>query len=184
MLSRTCAKLVSETIETFGKMAFVSGPRQVGKTTLAEEYKKRYTQSLYINWDNASHRKRLLKDPYFFERIDRDPKLPFLLIFDEIHKYARWKNYLKGAYDTYRNEFRFLITGSGRLDLFKKGGESLLEADTSTSHFFHFRWVSWLEIGKAGLNFNSQPRSLRATRKKIAILTKTCWHTAVFQSLS
>ena len=126
MLKRTCLRLLSETIEAFGKMAFVSGPRQVGKTTLAEEYRKQYSQGFYLNWDNLSHRKLLLKDPYFFERENRDPELPFLLVFDEIHKYARWKNYLKGVYDTYRDEFRVLVTGSGRLDLFKKRGESLL----------------------------------------------------------
>ena len=126
MLSRTCARLVKETIEQFHKMAFVSGPRQVGKTTLALEYQKQYKQAFYVNWDNLSHRKLVLKDPYFFEKQDRDSKIPFLLVFDEIHKYSRWENYLKGAYDSYRDEFRFLVTGSGRLDLFRKGGESLL----------------------------------------------------------
>ena len=49
-----------------------------------------------------------------------------MIVFDEIHKYARWKNYLKGAYDQYKDDFRFLVTGSGRLELFKKGGDSLL----------------------------------------------------------
>jgi predicted AAA+ superfamily ATPase len=109
-----------------GKMAFVSGPRQVGKTTLARAFQKRFAQSAYFNWDVITDQKRLLKDPYFFEREDRDPGKPFLVVFDEIHKYARWKNYLKGAYDAHRRDFRFLVTGSGRLDLFKKGGDSLL----------------------------------------------------------
>lgn len=114
------------TIAGHGKMAFLSGPRQVGKTTLARDFQKRFSQSLYFNWDIITDQKRLLKDPYFFERENRDPRKPFLVVLDEIHKYARWKNYLKGAYDGYHREFRFLVTGSGRLDLFKKGGDSLL----------------------------------------------------------
>jgi len=115
-----------ETITGHAKMAFLSGPRQVGKTTLAQEFRKTFSQSLYFNWDIITDQKRLLKNPYFFEEENRDPGKPFLVVFDEIHKYARWKNYLKGAYDGYHKEFRFLVTGSGRLDLFKKGGDSLL----------------------------------------------------------
>jgi hypothetical protein len=107
-------------------MAFVSGPRQVGKTTLAKHYQEQFGQSLYVNWDSIPHRKNLLSDPHFFQKENRDADKPFLVVFDEIHKYARWKNYLKGVYDEWNTEFRFLITGSGRLELFKKGGDSLL----------------------------------------------------------
>ena len=109
-----------------GKMAFLSGPRQVGKTTLARQLQKTFPQSLYFNWDIIPDQKRLLKNPYFFEGVDREASKPFLVVLDEIHKYARWKNYLKGAYDGYQRDFRFLVTGSGRLDLFKKGGDSLM----------------------------------------------------------
>ncbi len=109
-----------------GKMAFMSGPRQVGKTTLARQLQKTFCQSLYFNWDIITDQKRLLKNPYFFEEADRQTRKPFLVVLDEIHKYARWKNYLKGAYDGHQNDFRFLVTGSGRLDLFKKGGDSLM----------------------------------------------------------
>lgn len=109
-----------------GKMAFLSGPRQVGKTTLARAFQKEFAQSLYFNWDVITDQKRLLRNPYFFAEADRDPGEPFLVVLDEIHKYARWKNYLKGAYDAHHRDFRFLVTGSGRLDLFKKGGDSLL----------------------------------------------------------
>ena len=106
-------------------MAFVSGPRQVGKTTLAQRYQREFSQSLYLNWDILAHQKQILTDPAFLEKENREPGQPFLVVFDEIHKYARWKNYLKGMYDQHRDEFRFLVTGSGRLDLFKKGGDSL-----------------------------------------------------------
>ena len=126
MFERTSIVLIKEVVEDFNKMAFVSGPRQVGKTTLAKHYQEQFEQSLYLNWDSISHQKQILSDPLFFEKENRDPKKPFLLVFDEIHKYARWKNYLKGTYDQYKDEFKFLVTGSGRLELFKKGGDSLL----------------------------------------------------------
>lgn len=126
MIDRTAIALVKEIIQDFNKMAFLSGPRQVGKTTLAKRYQEQFEQSLYLNWDNLSHQKKILTDPSFFEKENRDPREPFLVVFDEIHKYARWKNYLKGSYDQFKDEFRFLVTGSGRLELFKKGGDSLL----------------------------------------------------------
>jgi predicted AAA+ superfamily ATPase len=126
MIERTSTPIIGEIIETLNKMAFVSGPRQVGKTTLAKKYQEHFGQSVYVNWDSIPHRKKLLADPLFFQKENRDPEKPFLVVFDEIHKYVRWKNYLKGIYDESKDEFRFLITGSGRLELFKKGGDSLL----------------------------------------------------------
>jgi len=126
MIERTSIELIREIIEKDNKMAFMSGPRQVGKTTLAKHYKELFGKGLYLNWDNIGHQKKILTDPLFFEKENRDPGKPFLLIFDEIHKYSRWKNYLKGVYDDYKEEFRILVTGSGRLELFKKRGDSLL----------------------------------------------------------
>ncbi len=126
MIERTAINIIREIIEEYHKMAFVSGPRQVGKTTLAKQYQGQFGQGRYLNWDTPPHQKKILTDPLFFEKENRDPQKPFLVVLDEIHKYARWKNYLKGIYDQGRDEFRFLITGSGRLELFKKGGDSLL----------------------------------------------------------
>lgn len=126
MFKRTAIEIVREIIEQDKKMAFVSGPRQVGKTTLARQYQTQFGQGLYLNWDIPTHQKRILTDPLFFEKENRDPGKPFLVVLDEIHKYARWKNFLKGSYDQGQEDFRFLITGSGRLELFKKGGDSLL----------------------------------------------------------
>ncbi len=123
-----CALLpaVKKVLFDYGKMAFISGPRQVGKTTLARRLIEAEGQGLYFNWDSVPDQSRLVRDPFFFEKADRAPNRPFLLAFDELHKYGRWKNYLKGAYDTHGDEFRFLVTGSGRLDIFKKGGDSLV----------------------------------------------------------
>jgi len=96
------------------KMVFVAGPRQVGKTTLALGLPG--ARAGYLNWDAAEHRERILRG-----------ELPpsGLWVFDEIHKYHRWRNYLKGLYDTRRRNQRILVTGSGRLDLYRFGGDSL-----------------------------------------------------------
>ena len=96
------------------KMAFVAGPRQVGKTTLALALPR--ARDAYLNWDVSAHRERILRG-----------ELPAgaLWIFDEIHKYRRWRNYLKGLYDGRPRGQRILVTGSGRLDLYRFGGDSL-----------------------------------------------------------
>jgi len=96
------------------KMAFVAGPRQVGKTTLALGLPG--AREAYLNWDVAAHRDRIL-------RAELPPGR--LWIFDEIHKYRRWRNYLKGLYDGRPRGQRILVTGSGRLDLYRFGGDSL-----------------------------------------------------------
>ncbi len=106
-------------------MVFLSGPRQSGKTTLAKQIAEKLSNHIYINWDIITDRKRLLQDPYFFEQIDRKDRSIPLVIFDEIHKYHLWKNYLKGVYDKFYSEYKFLVLGSGRLDMFQKGGDSL-----------------------------------------------------------
>jgi len=106
-------------------MVFLAGPRQAGKTTLAHLISGAFTNHLYFNWDIAEHRTRLLEDPVFFEAVDRKDSSPPLIVFDEIHKYRDWKNYLKGIYDQFHERYRFLVSGSGRLDLYQKGGDSL-----------------------------------------------------------
>jgi len=96
------------------KMVFVAGPRQVGKTTLALGIPG--AKAGYLNWDVAEHRERILRG-----------QLPpsTLWVFDELHKYRRWRNYLKGIYDGRRSGQRVLVTGSGQLDLYRFGGDSL-----------------------------------------------------------
>jgi hypothetical protein len=109
-------------------MVFLAGPRQVGKTVLARHWlEKRQCPSLYFNWDDISTRQAYLADSRFFESPARSLgiKDPWI-VFDEIHKRNRWRDILKGAYDLFGNELRFLITGSSRLDLFRRSGDSLI----------------------------------------------------------
>jgi hypothetical protein len=95
-------------------MVFVSGPRQVGKTTLARSILGR--RPGYLNWDVAGDRERILRG----ELVPSD-----LWVFDEIHKYRRWRGFLKGLYDGRRRGQRILVTGSARLDWYRYGGDSL-----------------------------------------------------------
>jgi predicted AAA+ superfamily ATPase len=106
-------------------MVFLAGPRQCGKTTLAKQLATSFRNSLYFNWDVATDKRRLVADPYFFQGIVRVDDSRPLVMFDEIHKYRDWRNYLKGAYDRFHEEFLFLVSGSGRLDLQRKRGDSL-----------------------------------------------------------
>ncbi len=103
------------------KMAFVGGPRQVGKTTLAlgllgPAATERHPA--YLNWDDPRVRGRAM-------RAELPPDEP-LLVFDEIHKYARWRGLLKGVWDTEKSFRKILVTGSARLDYYRKGGDALV----------------------------------------------------------
>ncbi|MBN1673694.1 MAG: ATP-binding protein [Kiritimatiellae bacterium] len=106
-------------------MMLLSGPRQAGKTTLAKMIAEGYTNNLYFNWDIATDKARLIEDPHFFQSVHRKDESTPLITLDEIHKYKDWKNYLKGIYDGFSKEYLFLVSGSGRLDLHQKGGDSL-----------------------------------------------------------
>lgn len=96
------------------KMVFIGGARQVGKTTLALNFTK--GERGYLNWDVAEDRERILK-----RELTDEP----IWIFDEIHKYRSWRNYLKGLYDKNRYSRKILVTGSAKLDYYRRGGDSL-----------------------------------------------------------
>jgi uncharacterized protein len=106
-------------------MVFMAGPRQAGKTTLAKAIAGDFANHIYFNWDVLTDRRKMQQDPYFFENAERSDHTTPIVIFDEIHKHKNWKNYLKGAYDKCGDEYRFLVTGSGRLDAYRRSGDSL-----------------------------------------------------------
>ena len=99
------------------KMVFIVGPRQVGKTWLSKQILKEYKNPIYLNYDNNDHRE-IIKKQAWLPNVD-------LIVFDEIHKMPKWKNYLKGVYDTKSEAIHILVTGSARMDAFKKVGDSL-----------------------------------------------------------
>jgi predicted AAA+ superfamily ATPase len=131
-------------------MIFLAGPRQVGKTTLAKIISRNFTNNLYFNWDIPQDKTRLMENPAFFQEIKRrDPSIP-LIIFDEIHKYKDWKNYLKGVYDQFHESYQFLVSGSGRLDIYQKGGDSL----AGRYFLFHLWPFTMSELGRRNLTID------------------------------
>lgn len=103
-----------------GKMAFLSGPRQVGKTTAAKGLLEGQ-EAGYFNWDVESHRRGVLRAPEDFWPSTSVRRI----VLDEIHKYPRWKRFLKGLHDARGGQVEIVVTGSGRLDVYQKGGDSL-----------------------------------------------------------
>jgi len=101
------------------RMVFVSGPRQVGKTIFSLSFLTYPGEKhpAYLNWDNPVTRSSLLRGEL--------PPNEKCIILDEIHKFARWRNLIKGFYDTNKSEISFIITSSARLDFYRKGGDSL-----------------------------------------------------------
>ena len=73
------------------KMVFLGGPRQVGKTTLALALLgaagRRHPG--YLSWDDPRVRPDLLRG--------RRPGGQRLLVLDEIHKFPRWRDLVKGS---------------------------------------------------------------------------------------
>jgi predicted AAA+ superfamily ATPase len=110
------------------KMAFLVGPRQCGKTTLARALQaERKTPELYLNWDDLAWRRESAQTPYgFIDAFRPATAARPLAVLDEIHKFPRWKTYLKGLWDTRGARADILVTGSGRLDVFRRGGDSLM----------------------------------------------------------
>jgi predicted AAA+ superfamily ATPase len=108
-----------------GKMVFLSGPRQVGKTTLAKHLMHGRASTAYYNWDDVTFRRQWVKNPTTLVPPARPGSRP-LLVLDEIHKAPGWKTRLKGIYDTLPHPCDILVTGSARMDIFKKGGDSML----------------------------------------------------------
>ncbi len=100
------------------KMVFLGGARQVGKTTLSVDLVAgKFKSHEYFNWDNRHDRKKIMSSDW--------SGTAELLVLDEIHKYKNWKTLIKGEYDKLNKQYRFLVTGSSRLDIFRRGGDSL-----------------------------------------------------------
>ena len=116
--------LLAEHFAENRQMAFISGPRQVGKTTTG-----RRLADAYVNWDDMDHREQVLAGPQAIAHtlsLHRLAAEPPLVLFDELHKFPRWKQFLKGLHDTYGQRIRIAVTGSSRLDVYRRGGDSLM----------------------------------------------------------
>lgn len=133
-------------LKTLRQMVFLTGPRQVGKTTLAKSMLREVLPGVnYFNWDVAAHRKTLLTR-VFLGKEDLRGENRKIIVFDEIHKYPRWKNSLKGLFDEYEPEnAHWIVTGSALLNVYRRGQDSLLGR-----HFtYHLAPFSVAELTRA-----------------------------------
>jgi hypothetical protein len=134
-LARYLDSAIREDLEQ--KMVFVAGPRQVGKTTLAQQILASRPGGVYLNWDNREDRREI--------RAARWPGGPALVVLDELHKWRGWKGWLKGEFDKHRPATRFLVTGSARLDIYRRGSDSL------QGRYHHYRLHPFSHNEAAGM---------------------------------
>ncbi len=159
-----------ETLRKERRMAFIAGPRQVGKTTFAKSLLEPASQSSrdsdefpYFNWDSESARRAILKRPEDFWRPESG-SAPSRIVLDEIHKYPRWKRFLKGLFDTQRAKVEIIVTGSGRLDVYQKGGDSLF----GRYHLYHLMPYSVGELAGSKVRELSPEACLNRVRDSSA----------------
>jgi len=132
---RLYSAILADHLDRHRQMALVSGPRQVGKTTTC-----RSVSNEYLNWDDADDRRLLLRGPASIAQalqLDALRAKPPVATLDELHKYSKWKALLKGFFDSYSDRVRLIITGSSRIDIFRRGGDSLM------GRYFLYRMHPW-----------------------------------------
>lgn len=122
------------------KMVFLGGPRQAGKTTLSHAILGDADESHpgYLNWDDREDRDKILKGKF--------PPDQKLIVLDEIHKFRLWRGLVKGFYDKRKSIHSFLVTGSARLDYYRKGGDSL----QGRYHYYNLHPLSLGELTNTG----------------------------------
>jgi len=147
-MKRIYESALDEHIKSLRQMAFLTGPRQVGKRTTCRALA---VEGRYVNWDKQSDRAAILNGPdevatalQLHQLAEAKP----LIVFDEIHKYSKWKNFLKGFFDEYGLQSTVIVTGSSRLDVYKRGGDSLM------GRYFSYRMhpVSLAELTRTNLS--------------------------------
>jgi predicted AAA+ superfamily ATPase len=126
MIERTLYS-VAFSLDWGRQMRFITGPRQSGKTTLSKmKLKREHTEKLYYLWDLRAVRQRYKKHELFFtEDMVPAKHKKHWVCFDEIHKMPKWKNILKGIFDETEQYYQFIVTGSAKLNMLKKVGDSL-----------------------------------------------------------
>ncbi len=166
-MRRIYQEVIASHLSKLSQMIFLMGPGQVGKTTISLEAASEWKKHFYFNWDNPAERLLFLEGPHAIAQqsglSELSEKLP-LLLFDEIHKYGKWKNFLKGFFDAYEKKTKIIVTGSARLNVYKKGGDSLM------GRYFYYR-VHPLSVGEIG-----SPRLIEEEiRKKPLSISEEDW---------
>lgn len=122
---------IDEHLSDHRQMIFLAGPRQVGKTTLSKQCVVDQYVYQYLNWDTIDHRELILAGSaklleQFSPNVLSDNRRPPVILFDELHKYKDWKNLLKGYFDDFGDQCKTMVTGSAKLNIYRKGGDSMM----------------------------------------------------------
>lgn len=147
-MERIYEEILKKHLKDYDLMVFISGPRQVGKTTLTQIFADLTDNFLYINWDNLDNREKVLSGPTKLVanlNLNQPQKTKPILVLDEIHKYDLWSTFVKGLYDAYKDKLRIIVTGSARLNIYRRGGDSLM------GRYFLYR-VHPLTVGELASN--------------------------------
>jgi uncharacterized protein len=128
-MKRAYEKVIEEHLTQNRQMLFLMGPRQVGKTTTSLEASSLNPHHYYFNWDNQTHRLLIAEGQEAIAKqmnLDQLQTTMPIVVFDEIHKFPKWKDFLKGFFDVYGKLTKIIVTGSARLDVLNFGGDSLM----------------------------------------------------------
>ncbi|MCK4609193.1 MAG: ATP-binding protein, partial [Gammaproteobacteria bacterium] len=135
-MRRLYGSIIEEHFAVCQQMLFLMGPRQVGKTFVCSSAQTLTKNFNCLNWDNKDHRNIILSGPTKladYLGLQKSFDIMPIVVFDELHKYGEWKNYLKGFYDSYKDQIRIIVTGSAKLNVYKHGGDSLM------GRYFYYR---------------------------------------------
>lgn len=138
--------MILELLESF-PVVVITGARQVGKTTLAQEL-VRELGGTYLTLDDVSVRTQALSDPQGFVSARAG-----MTVIDEVQLAPELLRAVKWAVDRDRTPGRFLLTGSANLLRMKSVGESL----AGRSAWFELGPLTWAEL-------ESRPRSMHLDR--------------------
>jgi len=122
MIERRIKQQVIDALERQAAVVLI-GPRQVGKTTLAQEISNN-SNALYLDLEDSEDRGKLSDPKLFLEQYENR-----LVVLDEIHRVPELFQTLRGMIDKGRRRGhrtgRFLLLGSASMDLLRQSGESL-----------------------------------------------------------
>lgn len=135
VMQRIYSQVVQDHFDHYQQMVLLNGPRQVGKTTISKSLSDWTDHFTYINWDIQEDRQQILLGQRHLAQTLRLNALNnhVVVVFDELHKYVNWKNFLKGFFDGYKEQCHILVTGSQKLEIARKKGDSLM------GRYFPFR---------------------------------------------
>src|SRR3990167_9438026 len=128
-MDRIYTSLVKHHLADYRQMAFIAGPRQVGKTTCSKIIAATSSVHAYLNWDHPAQRKLIIQGAdrvAEYCNLMSITKIKPIGVFYEIHKYRKWKLFLKGFFDVYEDRSHVIVTGSSKLDIYRRGGDSLI----------------------------------------------------------